>query len=94
MKEVATEQHVPLIDLQSRSITYLDSIGEEAGNKLGLTKKDKDGKVVPDKTHLNLQGSYAFGRMVAENLGKVEPALAKYVLRDPAAVSVVVSQPR
>jgi hypothetical protein len=50
--------------------------------------------VVPDKTHLNLQGSYIFGRMVAEDLGKVEPALANYVLPDPAAVNVVVSQPR
>ena len=94
MKEVATEQHVPLIDLQSRSIAYLDSIGEEAGNKLGLTKKDKDGKVVPDKTHLNLQGSYAFGRMVAEDLRNVEPALTNYVLPDPAAVNVVAPQSR
>jgi lysophospholipase L1-like esterase len=94
MKEVAAEQHVPLIDLQARSIAYLDSIGEEAGNKLGLTKKDKDGKVVPDKTHLNLHGSYVFGRLVAEDLRKVEPALAKYVLPDPAAVNVVVSPPR
>ena len=86
MQEVAAEQYVPLIDLQSRSIAYLDSIGEEAGARLGITKKDKDGKVVPDKTHLNWQGSYVFGRMVAEDLGKVEPALAGYVLPTPAAL--------
>jgi len=94
MKEVAAEQHVPLIDLQPGSIAYLDSIGEKAGNKLGLTKKDKDGNVVPDKTHLNLQGSYVFGRIVAEDLRNVEPALANYVLPDPAAVNVVAPQPR
>jgi lysophospholipase L1-like esterase len=86
MKEVAGELKVPLIDLQSRSIAYLDSIGETAGTKLGITKKDKDGKTIPDKTHLNWQGSYVFGRMVAEDLGKVEPELAKYVLQAPATL--------
>ena len=84
MKAVAAELDVPLIDLQSRSIAYLDSVGEQAGNKLGITKKDKDGNTVPDKTHLDWQGSYVFGRMVAEDLGKVEPALAKYVQPAPA----------
>ncbi|MGH7222677.1 MAG: GDSL-type esterase/lipase family protein [Gemmataceae bacterium] len=76
--------HVPLIDLQSQSIAYLDRVGEARGMKLGITKKDAEGNTVPDKTHLNWEGSYIFGRMVAVDLGKVVPALAKYVKPEAA----------
>lgn len=86
MKHVATDMHVPLIDLQSESITYLDSVGEAAGNKLGITKKDGQGKTIADKTHLNWQGSYVFGRMVAVDLGNAVPALKKFVLSQAATL--------
>lgn len=79
MKRVATEMKVPLIDLQADSIAYLDRIGEAKGMKLGITKKDETGKTIPDKTHLNWAGSYAFGRIVAVDMGKAVPALARYV---------------
>ena len=85
-KRVATEMHVPLIDLQSESIAYLDKVGPDAGNKLGITKKDAQGKTIPDKTHLNWQGSYVFGRMVAVDLGKAVPALKNDVLPQPATL--------
>jgi lysophospholipase L1-like esterase len=86
MRGVARKMKVPLIELQNESIAYLDKIGEPAGNKLAITKKDNDGKTIFDKTHLNWWGSYVFGRMVAEDLGKAVPALAKYVLPEPAVV--------
>lgn len=86
MATVAQEMKVPLIDLQTRSIQYLDGIGQEKGTKLGITKKDRDGKVVLDGTHLNWQGSYIFGRFVAEDFGKVIPELAQYVLPKPAGL--------
>lgn len=79
MKQVARSMKVPLIDLQSESIAYLDKIGPTEGQALGITKKDTDGRTIPDKTHLNWQGSYVFGRMVAVDLGKAVPGLAKYV---------------
>lgn len=79
MKRVAKEMHVPLIDLQSDSIAYLDRIGEIEGIKLGITKKDQDGNTIPDKTHLNWEGSYVFGRIVVVDLGKVVPKLRQYV---------------
>ena len=47
--------------------------------RLAITKKDKDGKTIFDKTHLNWKGRYVFGRMVAVDMGKAVPALAKYV---------------
>ncbi len=79
MTRVAKEMKVPLVDLQGESIAYLDKIGEAEGNKLAITKKDEAGKTIFDKTHLNWAGSYAFGRMVAVDLGKAVPTLKQYV---------------
>ena len=86
MRGVASEMKVPLIDLQGESIAYLNRVGEGEGNRLGITKKDIDGKTIADKTHLNWEGSYVFGRMVAVDLGKAIPALEPYVL--PAAAKL------
>ncbi|WP_419805273.1 rhamnogalacturonan acetylesterase [Terriglobus sp.] len=86
MKRVATSMQAPLIDLQALSVAYLDGIGEAAGVKLGITKKDKDGSTIPDKTHLNWQGSYEFGRIVAVELGKAVPALRSDVRKQPATL--------
>ena len=80
MRGVAKEMKAPLIELQNESIAYLDKIGEAAGNKLAITKKDNDGKTIFDKTHLDWAGSYVFGRMVAVDLGNAVPALKQYVL--------------
>lgn len=79
MEKVAAEEHTPLIDLQADSIAYLNTLTEAQADDLGITKKDAQGNTVSDKTHLNYQGSYVFGRIVAVDLGKVVPALAKYV---------------
>jgi len=86
MKRVAAEMKVPLIDLQRDSIAWLDKIGEKEGNTLAITKKDDDGKTIFDKTHLNWEGSYIFGRIVAVNMGKAAPELAKYVRPKPATL--------
>jgi len=75
-----------MIDLQAESIAYLDGIGEAKGTALGITKKDAAGKTIPDKTHLNWAGSYAFGRIVAVELGKAVPPLLQYVR--PTAVAL------
>jgi lysophospholipase L1-like esterase len=84
MKKVAAEEHTPLIDLQADSIAYLDTLTEAQGQALGLTKKDPQGNTIPDKTHLNAQGSYVFGRIVAVDMAKAVPALAPYVRPTPA----------
>src|SRR5580704_15086463 len=86
MKRVAADMKVPVIDLHQDSIAYLDRVGEKAGNTLAITKKDDDGKTIFDKTHLNWKGSYAFGRIVAVDMGKTVPALAKYVHPDAATL--------
>jgi lysophospholipase L1-like esterase len=84
MKKVAQEEQVPLIDLHALSLAKMEALGEKEGHKLGPTKKDKDGNTVPDKTHFNLEGSYVFGRIVAEALGQTVPELASHIKAEPA----------
>ena len=79
MRKVAAEMKVPLIELQNESIAYLESVGEAAGHKFEITKKDATGATIYDKTHFNWAGSFVFGRMVAVDLGKAAPELKKYV---------------
>jgi lysophospholipase L1-like esterase len=86
MKRVAGEMKVPVIDLHQDSIAYLDRVGEKAGDTMAITKKDDDGKTIFDKTHLDWKGSYAFGRIVAVDMGKAVPQLAKYVKPDAATL--------
>lgn len=84
MKKVAAEMNVPLIDLHQLSQDYLEKIGQPEGRKLSTTKKDANGETVQDKTHFNLAGSYVFGRMVAEAMGRTVPELAHYVTPEAA----------
>jgi lysophospholipase L1-like esterase len=84
MKKVAEEEHAPLIDLHALSVAYLNTLTEAQGQALGLTKKDAQGNLIPDKTHLNFEGSYVFGRMVAVEMAKAVPALAVYLKPTPA----------
>lgn len=84
MKKVASKEHTPLIDLQADSIAYLNTLTEAQGQALGITKKDAQGNTIPDKTHLNYEGSYVFGRMVAVDMAKAVSALSPYVMQTPA----------
>jgi len=72
-RKVAAEQQVPLVDLFVRSV--------DLHNQLGVTASDafnppgKDGKA--DHTHLNTHGAEVIAKIIAEELGKVAPDLAK-----------------
>ena len=84
MRNIAADMNVPLIELQNESIAYLESIGEAAGHKFEITKKDATGATIYDKTHFNWAGSFVFGRMVAVDLGKAVPELKTYVRPEAA----------
>lgn len=72
--KVATEKKVPLVDLFTRSV--------ELHNKLGIAESDtfnppgKDAKTT-DRTHLNAHGAEVIAAIIAEELRKVAPDLAK-----------------
>ncbi len=75
VREVARSRNVPLIDLHARSVELLDRLGPEAGLALGTLKSDRS----LDKTHLNERGSALFGELVADELRRAVPALARFV---------------
>ncbi|WP_395735905.1 rhamnogalacturonan acetylesterase [Prosthecobacter sp.] len=72
--KVATEKQVPLVDLFTRSV--------ELHNKLGIAESDtfnppgKDAKTT-DRTHLNPHGAEVIAGIIAEELHKTAPDLAK-----------------
>ncbi len=76
--KVATEQQVPLVDLFKRSV--------ELHNKLGIAESDTfnppvvqktDEAKTTDRTHLNPHGAEVIAAIIAEELHKVAPDLAK-----------------
>ena len=89
VRQIASEKHVPLIDLQARSIELYDKLGKAEILKLSPKKnadpnsKNSDTASAVnegyDGTHLNAKGSEVIGRIVADEMIKAVPALAPYV---------------
>ena len=79
VKRIAAEKRVSLIDLHAQSIALIDRVGRGASDELGKMKSDGKGGREMDYTHLGERGSLVFGRVVADELRRVEPALAAHV---------------
>jgi lysophospholipase L1-like esterase len=75
---LAAENHVPLVDLHALSIKMHESLGPEDNEKFDMNYKDPQHNTKPDKTHLSSEGAKTIGRMVADEVMKVEPALVPY----------------
>jgi lysophospholipase L1-like esterase len=75
-KEVAADTKTPLIDLHDRSLALCETLGPEKCAAFNPPPQ-KDGR--PDVTHVNAEGSRAFGVLVAEDLVRVVPELAPYI---------------
>lgn len=72
-KKVAAEKNVPLVDLFRRSIEQLERMGPEAAKVFDPVTKDGRG----DHTHLSPKGGEIVTGLILDELGKVEPELAK-----------------
>jgi len=81
MRQVATDKKVPLMELHERAVDLYLKVGKKVSETWGLPKPDpKDPKVtILDKTHFNAEGSAAMGKVVADELKRVAPELAKYI---------------
>lgn len=82
VKKVASENHVPLVDLNARSIEELNAIGPEAAaqyNRLGTDP------TTPDRTHLSEKGAQATALLVAREVQTAVPALVPYFETLPPA---------
>lgn len=75
-KKVAEDRKVPVVDLHARSIELLDKIGPEAATAFNPASKDP---AKQDRTHLSPKGGEVMAGLVAEELRKAEPRLAKYL---------------
>ena len=73
-KAVAADQKVPLIDLNARSIEQMNQLGPEAAVAFDAKSKDP---TKPDKTHLSEEGAAKTADLVAQEIRKNAPELAK-----------------
>jgi lysophospholipase L1-like esterase len=74
-RAVAAEKKVPLVDLHTRSIELCNKLGKDEAKKFGPKHPKIEGEI--DGTHLNEQGAAANAALVADELKKVAPDLAK-----------------
>jgi len=73
-RAVAAEQNVPLIDLNARSVEQMNQLGPEAAVAFDAKTKDPS---KPDKTHLSEKGAEETAKLVADEIRKNVPELAK-----------------
>ena len=69
---VGKETRTPVLNLNARSIALYESIGPKGSDEFS----PDDGK---DKTHFNAKGGEALARLVADELRKADPKLARYL---------------
>ena len=88
VRKIAAEKHVPLIDLQARSIELCELLGPKKCLEFSPLKT-VDGKTTYDGTHLNAQGHVLFARLVVDELRKSVPELAPDLRAEPLDLSPV-----
>ena len=82
VREIAAEEHVPLVDLHARSIELCEKLGREKCYEFSPVKVT-DGTNVYDGTHLMGKGRVMFARIVVDELRKAVPQLATVLLSEP-----------
>jgi pectinesterase len=91
VRKIAAEKHVPLVDLQARSIELCESLGPEKCLEFSPLKS-VNGTNTYDGTHLNARGSVLFARLVVGELRKNVPELAPVFLTEPAPILPVTNE--
>lgn len=74
-RRVAAEEKVPLVDLNRLSTALLSKMSQAEADQFDALKHPDAKTNELDRTHLNEHGAEVFGRMVAEELVRVCPAL-------------------
>jgi lysophospholipase L1-like esterase len=73
VRQVAREEHVPLIDLHAMSTEFYEALGPERSK---LAFKEGDG------THHNNYGSYELAKCIVEGIRSAKLGIAKYLASD------------
>jgi lysophospholipase L1-like esterase len=85
VRAVATEQHVPLIDMHRKSEKVLKQYGPDESRKLFLQLKPGEQPNYPDgiedNTHFSPQGAEIMARLAVEGIRELHLGLRKYLKR-------------
>ena len=86
MRQLAIEEHVPLIDLNAMSKDLFEALGSENSTKAFVhypanTYPNQD-KPLADNTHFNPYGAYELAKCVVQSILSQKLDLAKYVVDD------------
>jgi lysophospholipase L1-like esterase len=73
VKTIAEEKKVPLVDLFARSSALLEKLGPLASDEFNPPGKNQRA----DRTHLNAKGAEVMANLIADELRRVAPDLAK-----------------
>lgn len=93
VRKIAAEKHVPLLDLQARSIELCESLGPQKCLEFSPPKiVDGTNTGGFDGTHLNDKGHVLFARLVVEELRKAAPELAPLLLAEPANANPIANE--
>jgi len=84
MRQTASEENVPLIDLNAMSKQFYEAMGPENSKKAFVhypanTYPGQE-KTLADDTHFNPYGAYELAKCIAESIRKNNPDLAKYLI--------------
>jgi len=78
-RKVGEEQKVNVIDLNAISTDILNRMGQQEADTFNAVGQEKErlavGKSATDRTHLNPKGQSLFGRIVAQDLARLQPEL-------------------
>lgn len=72
--KVGAEKKVPVVDLFARSVELLEKLGSTEADKFNPPSPKAGTK---DRTHLNAKGAEVMAKVIADELRKVSPELAK-----------------
>ena len=84
MRQTATEQNVPLIDLNAMSKKFYEAMGPENSKKAFVhypaNSFPGQDKALADNTHFNPYGAYELAKCIVESIRQNQPDLEKYLI--------------
>ena len=83
MKMVAEKENVPLIDLNSLTKTFFETLGyEDSKRALVHYPKEMYGRELADNTHFNTYGAYEVAKCVVMGMKQLNLPIAQYLRAD------------
>ena len=84
MRQTATEENVPLIDLNAMSKLFYEAMGPENSKKAFVhypaNTYPRQDKALADDTHFNPYGAYELAKCIVQSIRQNNPDLAKYLI--------------